>query len=729
MKPDFITRPRIRQSGYALILMVLALMGIGGVVLVGFTQGAKVESEQQRFLHNQRVLKEAKQALLQYAYNYPQMGPGQNDGPGRLPCPDTDNDGAENYVASCNGDMLGRFPWKVAGLDFYDARDASGEPLWYAVSNNFGRGGSSTINSDTRGSITVQDRSGAVLYDGTSTTRASGVAAVIIAPGAPIARNGAMQVRGTADEKKDEENYLDLFGTVDNADFVNDDLNGFVTGPIHDVVSGDLLVNDQMIVITAAEVTAMAEMATLQAYRSAILDYLTNTGGVYPWLYNYEGIEYNKDAEPVELDVAIDKLSSFFPAGSCAGVVKHTEAECAAGGGIWDASFANEKATYLGIDTAGNNDGIFGRIPSIFADYFTETDSEPVETRLSGAMTLINSSDSVTVTATTTCDKACIAAGNLTFELDPDPTVEPPTLNIDFTQVLTGVRFVDIDPASVDNEVRLRAILPVAESIPFELFFWGVHDDETTVWTACPGGANELSDCNFEDDRSILRIWGTIDFDDSDSLDVVADFDFDQSSPPTIVWSPANGAAHASIAATYPGSAIVSIPGVFSNVKYEFDLHWHSGDTAIIDGDHGNEDYSTGGTLDMRGFSTSSLTLSMRYFPELPSWTFDNDWHNAIRMAYALEYEPGAVPPPPCGVNTTCLYLEDSAGAPRNVISLLVLAGQHDWTDGVEGDPTKPANGRLKNDLLSVFDNGNENTNPTFYRHRGNDKVLVIEER
>ena len=98
MKAEFSSRPGTRHSGYALILMVLALMGIGGVVLAGFTQGVKQQSEHERYLHNQRVLKEAKQALLQYAYNYPQLGPGQNDGPGRLPCPDTDNDGLECLI-------------------------------------------------------------------------------------------------------------------------------------------------------------------------------------------------------------------------------------------------------------------------------------------------------------------------------------------------------------------------------------------------------------------------------------------------------------------------------------------------------------------------------------------------------------------------------------------------------------------------------------------------------
>ncbi|MGD8841693.1 MAG: hypothetical protein PVI70_18950, partial [Gammaproteobacteria bacterium] len=75
------------HDGYALLLMLLVLMGLGGVVVASFTEGARQETERERYLHNQRVLREAKQALLQYAYNYPQFF---NEGPGRLPCPDND---------------------------------------------------------------------------------------------------------------------------------------------------------------------------------------------------------------------------------------------------------------------------------------------------------------------------------------------------------------------------------------------------------------------------------------------------------------------------------------------------------------------------------------------------------------------------------------------------------------------------------------------------------------
>jgi len=216
----------------------------------------------------------------------------------------------------------------------------------------------------------------------------------------------------------------------------------------------------------------------------------------------------------------------------------------------------------------------------------------------------------------------------------------------------------------VGNEVRLRAILPVAESIPFDLYFWGDHDDPNTIWRACPGGANEMSDCSFADNRSILHIWGTIDFNGT------LDFDFDNGFAPTIVRSPATAAAHASITASYPGNAILSSPWVFSNAEYELDLHWHSGVTSIPSGYHGDEDYSTGGTLDMSGFSVSGLELTLRYYPQLPAWAFDNEWHNSIRMAYALEYKPPGTGP--CIVDGTCLYLEDS-GLDQSVVSFFPL--------------------------------------------------------
>ena len=291
------------QTGFALILVVLVLMGLGGVVLAGFSQEARQETYAQRYEHNERVLKEAKQALLMYAYNYPTNFPGR--GPGRLPCPDTDDNGSPDpdIVTFCifgGLAMVGRFPWDANGMDFYDARDASGERLWYAVSQNFNNfDPAGIINSNSVGTITIQDQNGSLIYDGA----VAGVAAVIIAPGPAIRRDENddgiyeyAQVRGSAAEQIDPRNYLDTFNGFDHSVFTNSESNtdddGFILGQVVEPdpaspAANTIVVNDQVAVITAEEVIAMAEKATLQAYDNAIADYLANTTSIYPWLDSF----------------------------------------------------------------------------------------------------------------------------------------------------------------------------------------------------------------------------------------------------------------------------------------------------------------------------------------------------------------------------------------------------------------------------------------------------------
>ncbi|MCG6888245.1 MAG: hypothetical protein LJE92_01545 [Gammaproteobacteria bacterium] len=713
MKPSSTTRPRTRQTGYALLLMVVALMGVGGVVMSSFTQGAKQETEHQRYLHNQRVLNEAKQALLQYAYNYPVNNPLR--GPGRLPCPDMNNDGSPDPSFNCISGtaMVGRFPWGDPQMNFYDARDASGARLWYAVSKNFANTISpavdDVINSDTNGTIAIEDRSGALLYPATfpADVFGAGVAAVIFAPGAAIARGGVKQDR--AADPNDPTNYLDLFGTIDNADFVNGTANGFVTGPIFNPVDGSLAVNDQMIVITAAEVITMAEKATLQAYRQAINDYLdsvacngeTPTGSgttevlclanggswdpVYPWLYNYDGIEYDTSLGQT-LGDAIDKLSRYFPAFS---------------------SFTDEKNNNLGIDP----DGIFGRIPSIFANYFTETNSIPFDSKLEGALEI----DYAGLTVGST------ASGDQVFN-DAVQVLEFSTSN-----VLTEVQFIDIADFGSEKNGRLAVTVPSLETFTAVFYFWdGRFGAETGRWTACPNGGDEISDCwrdgsgnpdpgGFNGNREqILRVELSIQFNPGDVF-----FDADYTVAPTItVTRAASGTGHAMIEGAFLVNNMdtANLPPI--TATYEIDPSYLE-DTVIpphteifngsVSGNLAVADLLLGGTL----------KLGLRYFPVLPAWALDNGWHNAMRMAYAHEYEPGGTGP--CIIDSSCLHLVDSATSPQDKVSLLVIAAQHNWQDS-------DSDGRLRDELETVFDNGNHNDNPSFYRHRGNDKILVIDE-
>jgi len=305
-----------RQSGFALLVFLLLLMGAGGVVLANFSQNMLKEVNTKRYEHNQRVLQQAKQALLMYAYRYPEIASafnGTERGPGRLPCPDTNQSGTPN--PPCTANVIGRFPWRANGMQFYgDARDSSGETLWYAVSENF-QNQVNRLNSSSRGTISIFDQNGQLMFDG----EGEGVVAVIIAPGA------ALDGQDRVADPNDPANFLDNFGAFNNASFDNDSndaADGFILGPVFDSVENTNVINDQVVFITAREVLDMAEKATLKHYRDAINDFRSTPGITrYPWMYDY----------------ATDNLFSF----------------------------------------NSSRDRV-GRIPSIFSSYFTDADSGPI---------------------------------------------------------------------------------------------------------------------------------------------------------------------------------------------------------------------------------------------------------------------------------------------------------------------------------------------------------------
>jgi type II secretory pathway pseudopilin PulG len=322
-----------KNNGYALLIFLIVMMGLGGVALAGISQKLLVVSKEKSFEHNKKVLQQAKNALLMYAYNYPSNNPDR--GPGRLPCPDTDNDGSPNSSFNCVSGtaLVGRFPWFDTDMNFYDARDSDGERLWYAVSKNFANTISpvtdDVINSDTPGSISIADQTGKLIYDASS---GNGVVAVIIAPGKPVERSGSLQDRTVSNGDNsgdtiadsdpgiiDKTRYLDAItinSTVfDNDDFSNDNLDGFILGPIYSSPN-NIVVNDQFIIITVEEVKAVAEKAVLNAYSDAIKDYQKNIWGTtsanyrFPWLDDYSTT--NLDIYDADINTVIGRLPSSF---------------------------------------------------------------------------------------------------------------------------------------------------------------------------------------------------------------------------------------------------------------------------------------------------------------------------------------------------------------------------------------------------------------------------------
>jgi hypothetical protein len=661
------------QSGYALIMLVVGLMAFGGILIAGFTQEVKKEVDHKRFLHNDRILKEAKQALLQYAYNHPVTSP-TNRGPGRLPCPDIDNDGDAEVSFFCINatvPMVGRFPWDQEELNFYDARDASGERLWYAVSNNFAQTGPPVINSSTQGSISIYDQAGNLQYDGTL----NGVAAVIIAPGAAIARNGVMQNRVTANENIPI-HYLDLFGALDNADFVNADANGFVLGPVDSLTSSSIIVNDQIIVITADEVIAMAEKATLQAYRNAINEYLIDTGGVYPWLYNY-----NVATKPDLIDT-YPALADFTTATT------------------------GERDVFL--------DNI-GRVPSMFDPYFTaEVNSRSIESQLS-----LNLFFTYTGPLAYVEDFPGSSAG--TYNLNIAPGLNFP---IQTVEPLTALRFED---AGTPNNIRLTGTLAVAESVGASVYFSMpfANDPDSDPWTICPGDGDVIEDCHVDGlfnpdpggvgahDVRVLKVDAILVFPaGANAVQLTFNVSGLTGLPTNPAVVAATNSAHATITASFPSSDLgTATPILFFRFEY---------DDMYINGGLPSFDIVKSGNFNIAGFTLTALDIGLRYYPVLPDWVASNGWHDSVMMAYADDYIPGATAP--CTVGTDCLQITNFPGADNNKVSLLVIAGEHDWVDeGTDG---------FFNDIIDVFGSVNAVIDDTFQVSdlNNNDKILVIDE-
>jgi len=678
-------RPSKNQSGYTLILFVLVLMSAGGLLLVEFSEGMLDAYESKKYEHNKRVLKEAKAALLQYAYNYPVFRT-PPIGPGRLPNADTNNDGSGD-----DGSTFGRLPWNQANLNLYDIRDADDERLWYAVSSSFRPQTTDPINSDTSGKITLRDQSGNVIYDGSNPDDLTqyGIAAVIIAPGAPIVRNDGLVQDRSDDNVNAKEHYLDDTDDEDNATY-SSGADGFILGPINN------LTNDQFIVITAAEVAAMAEKATLQTYQTAINDYLIQTGNVHPWLYNY-------------VVPASEAISSFYPANS-----------------VW--------TTELAINL---NPGNIGRIPTIFSDYFSETNS----------LTTFDSTISGSIGITIPEDIACSSCENNFTYIDDEfrfndfTTIKTPVFLGD--PLLTDVRFVDL---ANEGEGRLTGNAASAVSGTLEMYFWDYDHDETTIYTPCGDdgdGIPEVTDCHRDssDDpdpggpnkQDLIILLIKVSFDFPYSVGAV-NIDMYYATDPTITVEPATGASHALIKATFAGTNIInSTMPTISGGSFEIDDHYHDGDTYLYQ-DEGPHD--TGSINSSTFVVEGPLTLGIRYYPELPDWALDNGWHESVMMAYAADYRPdnnGATGD--CAANPPCLQINGFGGIINDKVSILVLAAEQGWVDG-DVDPDVAADGSYANDVGDVFNLENSNLDGTFdYRTVEDtgapgdmlrDKILVV---
>lgn len=152
----------MRQSGYALLLSLFAMLGIGGFWFVSNSTMHNTLAGDQT-----AELGRARQALISYAVNYIDHYGVQGAGIGHLPCPDTDSPDqshSDPWVRDGPNPPCGREPVQHGWLPRhvstntgrYHFHTRSRQRLWYAVSGQYVNNPlSRVVNPETNGNISI----------------------------------------------------------------------------------------------------------------------------------------------------------------------------------------------------------------------------------------------------------------------------------------------------------------------------------------------------------------------------------------------------------------------------------------------------------------------------------------------------------------------------------------------------------------------------------------------
>jgi len=348
--------PEAQRGGALLVLLCALAAGLAAVTAV---KAAANQISRHREAVTARALAHAHAALRAYAVAVAPDTAAKR--PGDLPCPDLDNDGSAELTCVAAATRIGRLPWRT--LDLPDLRDGDGERLWYALSGRFDRttanqcpasGGANCLNSDTPGTLTVRDNSGATLHDGSDLT--SGAIAVVIAPGKPVQRVGAAQIQArdctgdtdpaacalggtcssTVTALCDPTNYLDRMaapvlavpaagGAEDNAGFVDGDSgDGFMQGPIRDV-TGTTRLNDRLRVVRREDLMPALERRVAAHAVRCLEAYAAGSSARLPWasplsipytdvLADQDGVRFGRLPAELSASAAYPGMQSFWSA-------------------------------------------------------------------------------------------------------------------------------------------------------------------------------------------------------------------------------------------------------------------------------------------------------------------------------------------------------------------------------------------------------------------------------
>ena len=344
-----------RQRGAALLAMVAVLvMGASWALLTALAPVNRNAIDRD---HNTKVLASAKQALLGDIA----LLAVTDKHPGRLRCPeplghvgDARYEGiAAPYPTSGQNTCaaIGRFPWRTIGID--RLHDAHGEPLWYAVTigaNGWAYQTSATvlsINSNKAGGLTV---------DGDT------VVAAIIAPGKAFNVNpNAAQIAAGCTARVQSRTAV----AADYRDYVEcgDSAAGVYRSSVVDNGTNPV-VNDQVVVITAAEVMAAIEPVIAKRLQNEVVPQLQDAYSSASWggqiIFPYAA-RFNDDRPPPApspLSFNPDSYKGQLPAGPspAQGLLPMTAQTCnALTSGRCDAAFVQWTVASFSVTKTGGS--------------------------------------------------------------------------------------------------------------------------------------------------------------------------------------------------------------------------------------------------------------------------------------------------------------------------------------------------------------------------------------
>lgn len=231
------------QRGAALLIALLILVSAGLALLLGRLAANPALARDEATL---RKMAQARDALIGRAAT-------DDNRPGSLPCPDTDDDGvAQMFSGNQCPAYLGRIPWKT--LELGDLRDEAGERLWYALAPALRDSPSAEpLNAQTAAELSLDGQ--------------ANIAAIVFSPGAPTPAQSGRPSNLAHD-------YLD--GANGDGSYA------YVSGPPSDAF------NDKVLAIRRDDLFSAVNQRVLGEIRgpadaSAGLRKSFKDSGVFPW--------------------------------------------------------------------------------------------------------------------------------------------------------------------------------------------------------------------------------------------------------------------------------------------------------------------------------------------------------------------------------------------------------------------------------------------------------------